>query len=112
MNDRENEDHEEEWRLPIGKGGVVAVGGRLGPHAYVVGKVAGSGGSGGSGVWLQVNGRKERTSEVWVETKTAPHVVASPQSEATITWDAAARRTVAEVRHEVGAVEVEVKAGR
>ncbi len=104
MNNRENEDQEEDWRLPIGKGGVVAIGGRLGPHAYVVGRV------GGERLWLHVNGRKERTSEVWVEAEGNGKAEVKATGAAVVRWDEARKRAVVEVEHKAGAVEIEVKA--
>jgi hypothetical protein len=103
MNNRENEDHEEEWRLQVGRGGIVAVGGRFGPHAYAVGR------AGEGGMWLQANGRAERTSEVYVECAAEAEVKVGP-GPAAVRWDEAHRRATIEVAHKAGAVAIEVRA--
>ncbi|MBI2300738.1 MAG: hypothetical protein HYU66_17655 [Armatimonadetes bacterium] len=58
LSSRENEDVAQSFEVPIGLPGLTALGGTLGPHAFVVGQ------RDRGRLWLQVNGGAERAAEL------------------------------------------------
>jgi hypothetical protein len=107
MNSRENEDADQSFAMPLGLTGLWELSGTLGPHAFVVGKVA------DGHLWLQVNGRPECSATLTLHAPAPPEVTVTPaDAPVTTAWDATARCLRLTVSHAPGAVELTVTANR
>ena len=104
MNNRENEDVTEHFEIPLGMPGLQALGGELGPHGFVVGQ------RGKGGLWLQVNGRAERVTTLYVRAERRPAITTKvSESALTSAWDAVGKTLKFAIRHESGAVELTIR---
>lgn len=100
MNCQENKDVQQSFSLPLNVAGIRRIGGRLGPHGFVVGKVE------GKQVWLQVNGRKDRTARLILRADRAPRVDCRPQQAVDVKWLGDKQAALLTVSHHQGAVEI------
>jgi hypothetical protein len=108
LNTNENLDVTERYAVPlIGRGNFQQIAGRLGPHAYVVGKFENR----NRRLWLQANTEyPERDTELTVSFKAHPKVAVTPASAARENrWDAATKTLTLRLAHADGAVEVVVE---
>jgi transposase len=103
LNSNENLDETQTYSVPLtDRGGLQNIAGKIGPHAYVLGKL------GREGLWLQANTEyPERDTELVLTFKAEPNVVVTPATAAkAVRWDAATGTLTLVLSHSDGAVEV------
>lgn len=110
LNSNENVDETESYSLPVQRGNIHAVAGKIAPHAYVIGKFE----DGNNRLWLQANGEyPERDTELKLTCQAKPKVTITPPSAARLNnWDAATATLTLQLSHQDGAVEVAVAESR
>jgi hypothetical protein len=107
LNSNENTDETQTYSVPLKDRGLVGnIAGKIGPHAYLVGKFE----DGNKRFWLQANSEySDRDTELTLELAEEPRVTITPASAAKINqWNPATKTLNLRLTHEVGAVEVEV----
>jgi hypothetical protein len=107
LNSNENTDETQTYSFPlVARGGFNQLGGRIGPHAYVIGKFA----SQNRSLWLQANTEyPERDTELTLTLDAPPRVVVSPAEAAKVNrWDEATKTLSLTLSHAQGAVEVQI----
>lgn len=104
LNSRENENVTESLSLPLGAGPLRALSGRVGPHAYVLGKIEGS----GQRLWLQANTEyPERDTEMALTAPRPPALKVTPAAALkNSSWDESRKALTVRLSHAAGAVEV------
>lgn len=111
LNSRENENVTESFAVPLKRGPFGTISGRIGPHAYLVGKIE----DGGRRLWFQANSEyPDRDTELSIACSHKPDWRIAPASATKeARWDEQARRLVLRLSHKDGAVEVTAsRAGR
>jgi len=109
MNSNENLDVTEEYKVSLkNRRGFQSIAGKIGPHAYVVGKFE----NGNDSLWLQANTEyPERDTELAVACNRQPAVKITPPSAARMNeWNAKTGTLTLRLSHSAGAVEVEIAA--
>lgn len=108
QNTRENEDVTEEWAADLTGPAFDRFSGKIGPHAYLVGKV----GEGGRRLWFQSNGEyPERETSLEIRCTRRPDWKVEPAAAAKDAgWDPASRTLGLRLSHLTGAVEVTLEA--
>lgn len=103
MNSRENEDVTESFTMPLD--GSTTLAGKLGTHAYLVGKLT------ASSLWLQINGEyPNRETELTLTFSRKPQWRIEPASAIKDErWDEAMKILKLRLSHQQGAVEIEAK---
>jgi hypothetical protein len=107
LNSNENLDVTEDYTVPLKERGTFqAISGKIGPHAYLVGKFE----NGNNRLWLQANTEyPERDTQLTLTSKSCPHVKVIPASATAINrWDAATGTLTLRLSHADGVVEVEI----
>lgn len=107
LNSNENLDETQTYSVPLPeRGGFTALSGKIGPHAYVLGKFDDS----NQRLWLQANTEyPERDTELTLTLKSVPKVTVTPASAAKVNaWDADTRTLSLVLSHADGAVEVTI----
>jgi len=106
LNSNENQDVTESWSLPMHRGGITRMAGKIGPHAYVVGKFQADG-----QLWLQSNAEyPDRQTEIVLTCEHKPEWSVAPAAGTkTAQWDEASKSLHLCIAHPCGAVEVNVK---
>jgi hypothetical protein len=107
QNSRENEDVTESYSVPLGGGWLKTLSGKVGPHAYLVGKIEDQ----GRRLWFQANTEyPERDTEVSILCSRKPEWQVEPAAAAKeAAWDDAAKSLKLRLSHHQGAVEVTVR---
>ncbi len=107
QNSRENEDATESYSVPLGGGWLKRLSGKVGPHAYLVGKIEDQ----GRRLWFQANTEyPERDTEVSILCSRKPEWQVEPASAAKeAAWDEAAKSLKLRLSHQQGAVEVTLR---
>jgi len=107
LNSNENEDVTESYAVPLKRGWLQDISGKVGPHAYLVGKFEDQ----NRRLWLQANTEyPERDTELSITCSRKPEWQIEPASAAKeARWDEAAKSLRLRLSHEQGAVEVTVK---
>lgn len=108
LNTNENSDITEGYSLALEAGPVRHLNGRIGPHAYVIGKLN------GDGIWLQANTEyPERETELEIVCAHKPAWKVQPATAAAFAkWDEAGRQLKLRLSHTTGAVEVEISSAQ
>jgi hypothetical protein len=88
------------------RGAFETISGKIGPHAYLLGKFT----SGGKQLWLQANSEyPERPTEVSLMLKSEPKVTITPPTAAKVNrWDEKSRTLTLVLSHDAGAVDVAI----
>lgn len=109
-NSNENVDETQSYRLPVGRGNILAIAGQIAPHAYAIGKFEDQ----GNRLWLQANGEyPSRPTGLTLTCKSQPKVAVAPPSAANLNkWDASTGTLTLQLSHQDGAVEVELSESR
>ena len=107
LNSNENEDVTESYSVPLKRGWLANLSGKVGPHAYLVGKFEDR----SRRLWLQANtDYPERDTELSITCERKPEWQIEPASAAKeARWDEAAKCLKLRLSHRDGAVEVTVK---
>jgi hypothetical protein len=111
LNSHENQDVTETYTLPLkNRGSFHSISGKIGPHAYVMGKFE----DGNKRLWLQANAEyPDRPTDLTLTCKSQPKVTSTPPSAAKLNnWDAATGALTLQLFHQDGAVEVEISEPR
>jgi len=105
MNSRENEDVTESYSIPLDTGPLKTLSGTVGPHSYLVGKLA------ADSLWLQSNGEYAGRGAVLVITSARkPDCQIEPASAVKESrWDEAQKTLNLRLSHQEGAVEARIK---
>ncbi|MBM4085754.1 MAG: hypothetical protein FJ272_13275 [Planctomycetes bacterium] len=103
LNTNENLDVTETYAVPVKRGNVLAIQGKIGPHAYLMGKFEDR----DHRLWLQANTEyPERDTELTLACKAQPLVKVTPAAAAKVNrWDAATGTLTLRLSHADGAVE-------
>ncbi|MCX7010823.1 MAG: hypothetical protein NTY53_26880 [Kiritimatiellaeota bacterium] len=103
----ENQDVPQKFALPFERGLVRSLGGVIGVHEYVIGKIARDGNS----FWFQTNGENpDRALDIALTCARQPIVKIEPPSAAQQNaWDAATKTLKLRLSHQTGAVEVTLR---
>ena len=104
-NSNENEDVTQNFAMPLDKGPVRSLNGRIGVHQYLIGKIE------KDAFWFQTNGEyPDRDIELSIGCTAKPSAKVSPSSAAKeLAWDEAGKRLKLRLSVAEGAVEVEIK---
>ena len=107
MNTREDEDVTESYAVPWTTGWLTKLTGKIGPQAYLLGKLEDQ----GRRLWLQANTEYlDRDTVLTVACTRKPDYQIEPSSAAKeIRWDEAAKTLNLRLSHQSGAVEIRVK---
>jgi acyl-CoA thioesterase-1 len=108
LNTNENLDVTERYAVPLpGRGSFQQIAGRIGPHAYVIGKFENR----NRRLWLQANTEyPDRDTELTVSFKSHPKVTVTPASAARVNrWDPATKTLTLALAHAEGAVEAVIE---
>jgi acyl-CoA thioesterase-1 len=108
LNTNENLDVTERYAVPLpGRGNFQKLAGRIGPHAYVIGKFENR----NRRLWLQANTEyPDRDTELMIGFATHPKVTVTPASAARVNrWDPATKTLTLALAHTEGAVEAVVE---
>ena len=107
LNSNENLDEIQNYSVPLkDRGAFETISGKIGPHAYLLGKFT----SGGKQLWLQANSEyPERPTEVSLMLKSEPKVTITPPTAAKVNrWDEKSRTLTLVLSHDAGAVDVAI----
>jgi hypothetical protein len=107
LNTCENQDETQSFSVPLkGRGALQNFSGKIGPHAYIVGKFE----EANKKFWLQCNTEyPERDTELKLTFQAAPQVKITPATAAKVNkWDASSGQLTLVLSHGDGAVEVEI----
>ncbi|MCX6962624.1 MAG: hypothetical protein NTZ08_09275 [Verrucomicrobia bacterium] len=108
LNSCENSDETQTYDVPLkNRGGFEKISGKIGPHAYLVGKFENKNKS----FWLQSNTEyPERDTELEIQLKSKPQVKITPDSAALKnTWNPTTRTLSLRLSHKDGAVNLEIQ---
>jgi hypothetical protein len=107
LNTHENEDVTESYAVPLNIGWLKTLSGKIGPHAYLLGKIEDQ----GRRLWLQANTEyPDRDTELSITCSRKPQWQVEPASAAKeAVWDDAAKTLKLRLSHKDGAVEMTVK---
>ncbi len=107
LNTCENQDETQSFSVPLkGRGALRNFSGKIGPHAYIVGKFE----EANKKFWLQCNTEyPDRDTELKLTFKAAPQVTITPATAAKVNkWDASSGQLTLILSHVDGAVEVDI----
>ncbi|MEI7732375.1 MAG: hypothetical protein WCO56_22580 [Verrucomicrobiota bacterium] len=107
QNTRENEDVTESYSLPLNTGSFTKLAGKVGPHAYLVGKIEDQ----GRRLWLQANTEyPERDTEVTIGcTRKLEWQIEPATAAKEARWDEKTGTITLRLSHQQGAVEVTLR---
>jgi hypothetical protein len=108
LNSCENSDETQTYAVPLKtRGDFEKISGKIGPHAYLLGKFENNNKS----LWLQSNTEyPERDTELEIQMKSEPHVNVTPASAALQkAWNPTTRTLSLRLSHKEGAVNLEIQ---